>query len=95
VHDNERMDPGQLCSVVVTFIEDRDGRALVRLPNGSKTSIPYGAVRGSDARGHFLPAQDDSTVTVYCGDDDWSATASDFNEAADKLKQHAAVHVRG
>jgi len=27
--------------VLVMFIEDRNGRALVRLPNGSKTSLPY------------------------------------------------------
>jgi hypothetical protein len=35
------MKPGDVASVLVMFIEDRDGRALVRLPNGSKTSLPY------------------------------------------------------
>jgi hypothetical protein len=35
------MEPGDVASVLVSFIEDRNGRALVRLPNGSKTSLPY------------------------------------------------------
>ncbi|GAA1435267.1 hypothetical protein GCM10009641_30950 [Mycobacterium cookii] len=86
------VEPGQLCSVVATFIEDRDGRALVRLPNGSKTSVPYGAVRADAARGHFVPAQDGAAVDVFCGDDDWSASASDFNEAAAMLTQHTSTH---
>jgi hypothetical protein len=30
-----------VASVLVWFIEDRNGKALVRLPNGSKTSLPY------------------------------------------------------
>lgn len=90
--DDVAMEPGQLCSVVATFIEDRNGRALIRLPNGSKTSVHYGALRSSAARGHFVPAQDDSSVQVFCCDDDWSATATDFNEAASKLTAHAGTH---
>lgn len=39
------METSQLATVGVTFIEDRNGRALVRLPNGSKTSIAYDALR--------------------------------------------------
>lgn len=35
------MEPGDVASVLVMFIEDRNGRVLVRLPNGSKTSLPY------------------------------------------------------
>lgn len=38
------MEPGDVASVLVVFIEDRDGRALVRLPNGSKTSLPYASI---------------------------------------------------
>ena len=84
--------PGQLCSVVATFIEDRNGRALVRLPNGSKTSIPYGSAAEAPAQGHFVPAQDDSSVSVYCSHDDWSDVAPDFNHAAALLVQHAQMH---
>lgn len=62
------MEPGQLCRVVATFIEDRDGRALVRLPNGSKSSVPYGAIEGAQARAHFVASPDDSTVEVFCLD---------------------------
>jgi hypothetical protein len=29
---------------LVVYLEDRNGRALVRLPNGSKTSLPYDSV---------------------------------------------------
>jgi hypothetical protein len=43
---------GDIGTVLVWFIEDRNGKALVRLPNGSKTSLPYEAldilVRGDD-----------------------------------------------
>ncbi|MFJ5987944.1 hypothetical protein [Lentzea sp. NPDC092896] len=35
------IERGDIASVLVQFLEDRDGRALVRLPNGSKTSLPY------------------------------------------------------
>jgi hypothetical protein len=32
---------GDVGSILVVYLEDRNGRALVRLPNGSKTSLPY------------------------------------------------------
>jgi hypothetical protein len=35
---------GDIGAVLVWFIEDRNGKALVRLPNGSKTSLPYEAL---------------------------------------------------
>ena len=35
------IERGDVASVLVQFLEDRGGRALVRLPNGSKTSLPY------------------------------------------------------
>ncbi|WP_405142450.1 hypothetical protein OG589_34555 [Sphaerisporangium sp. NBC_01403] len=38
------MEFGDVASVLVVFIEDRNGRALVRLPNGSKTSLPYASL---------------------------------------------------
>lgn len=89
------MEPGQLCRVVATFIEDRDGRALVRLPNGSKSSVPYGAIEGAQARAHFVASPDDSTVEVFCLDDDWSEAAPDFVRAAELLLQHTKSHGRG
>ncbi|GHE27881.1 hypothetical protein GCM10017673_32710 [Streptosporangium violaceochromogenes] len=38
------MEFGDVASILVTFVEDRNGRALVRLPNGSKTSLPYASL---------------------------------------------------
>jgi hypothetical protein len=34
------MQRGDVASILVVFLEDRNGKALVRLPNGSKTSVP-------------------------------------------------------
>jgi hypothetical protein len=35
------MQRGDVASILVVYLEDRNGRALVRLPNGSKTSVPH------------------------------------------------------
>jgi hypothetical protein len=35
------MQRGDVGSILVVYLEDRNGRALVRLPNGSKTSLPH------------------------------------------------------
>ena len=86
------MQPGELCSVTATFIEDRSGRALVRLPNGSKSSVPYGALIGLNVRGHFVPSLDGTEVNVFCLDDDWSDLAPDFNQAAGLLQRHSETH---
>jgi hypothetical protein len=32
---------GDIAAVLVQYLEDRNGQALVRLPNGSKTSLPH------------------------------------------------------
>jgi hypothetical protein len=43
---------GDVGTILVVFIEERDGNALVRLPNGSKTSLPFDCLdlvaRGED-----------------------------------------------
>jgi hypothetical protein len=39
-----QLEPGQWALVRVQFIEDRAGRALVRLPNGTKSSLDYGTL---------------------------------------------------
>lgn len=46
---------GQWASLLVHFIEDRNGRALVRLPNGSKTSVDYDALRPAEAHRSIRP----------------------------------------
>lgn len=56
------MEPGDTATVVVSFIEDRNGRALVRLPNGSKTSLAYPTVTPTTA------SSDDSACR-RCGRD--------------------------
>jgi hypothetical protein len=38
------MQAGDVGSILVIFLEDRNGKALVRLPNGSKTSLPRESV---------------------------------------------------
>lgn len=88
------MQSGEVCHVIATFIEDRDGRALVRLPNGSKTSVDYGALIAQEARAHFIPAEDGSSVRVLCLDDDWSDDGEDFTDAARLLQRHAETHSR-
>jgi hypothetical protein len=35
------LQSGDVASTLVVFLEDRNGKALVRLPNGSKTDLPY------------------------------------------------------
>ena len=81
------MDPAQLAAVIVTFIEERDGCALVRLPNGSKTSFDYNALEPLPAWGHFVPTDDG--VTVWCAErDDWNAHAATWDAAQDALMAH-------
>lgn len=35
------MHPGDVGSILVVYLEDRNGKALVRPPNGSKASLPH------------------------------------------------------
>jgi hypothetical protein len=42
--DKPELEHGQWAMVRVQFIEDRAGRALVRLPNGTKSSLAYDAL---------------------------------------------------
>jgi hypothetical protein len=61
---DEDLEPGDVASVLVQFIEMRDGKAVVRLPNGSKTSIVAEALdlvaRSDDLPRH--PTRDDLTT---------------------------------
>ncbi len=54
------MEPGDQCDLSAVFVEDRAGRALVRLPNGSKTSLEYSAIRSPKA----AESIDDLTPTI-------------------------------
>ena len=58
------LEPGDVASLFVQFIEMRDGEALVRLPNGSKTSVSPAALdlvaRSEDLPRH--PTRDDLTA---------------------------------
>jgi hypothetical protein len=74
--------------VPVVFIEDRGGRALVRLPNGSKTSLAYNSLTETSALGHLAPDQDSSAVTAYCLDCGWSRRELLWADACERLAQH-------
>ncbi|MGW7824735.1 hypothetical protein ACWGLF_43330 [Streptomyces puniciscabiei] len=57
------MNPGDLASTLVVFLQDRHGKALVRLPNGTKTSLPHACLDLVEV-GENLPdhiARDDLT----------------------------------
>jgi hypothetical protein len=82
------VESGRIGMVPVVFIEDRGGRALVRLPNGSKTSLAYNSLTETDARGHFIPERDDSAVTAYCLDCEWSQGEPLWRDACERLAQH-------
>jgi hypothetical protein len=77
--------------VPVVFIEDRSGRALVRLPNGSKTSLAYNSLTETSALGHFIPDQDGSAVTAHCRDCGWSRRELLWGDASEQLAQHRRV----
>ena len=59
----EDLEPGDVASLFVQFIEIRDGAAVVRLPNGSKTTVPPEALdlvaKSRDLPRH--PTRDDLT----------------------------------
>lgn len=86
------LEPGDVASVSVVFIEDRNGRALVRLPNGSKTSIDYGALRKIGGPAHFAADPDGGAVTVFCQRCDWQARRPSRTAAEDAYSEHLAAH---
>jgi len=83
------VDAGRVANVPVVFIEERSGRALVRLPNGSKTSLAYNSLAETSARGHFVAEPDDSAVTAYCRDCSWSHRDQSWRDACQRLAEHA------
>ncbi len=86
----ETMEPGDLAYVGVVFVEDRNGRALVRLPNGWKTSLDYDALRVVGGPVHFVRGEG-TTERVYCQACDWSAEADSRRSAEDLYEAHRAA----
>lgn len=50
-HDATSLHTGQSAIVLVTFIEDRENQALVRLPNGSQILVQYGDLTSATGEG--------------------------------------------
>jgi hypothetical protein len=75
----------------VVFIEERNGRALVRLPNGSKTSVLRSCLRPKAGRVHFARDLEGEGETVYCQACEWSVHAPTRVEAEDSYLVHVAA----
>ena len=85
-------EAGDLATLGVVFIQDRDGQALVRLPNGSKTTVDYGALRRVGGPVHFVRDPTGEGATAYCQSCDWEAHRATRAAAEDAFVQHVAVH---
>jgi hypothetical protein len=82
------MEPGQLVLVPATFIQDRGGRAVVRLPSGTKTTLQYDALAQRRGLAHFVPASSGKGGTVYCQRCDWSMAFEAWDSGASGLARH-------
>lgn len=83
------LEPGELANLGVTFIEDRNGRAILRLPNGSKTTVDYDALRLVGGSVHFVRAVG-TGETAWCGEQDcgWSYVGATRVAAEDAYVEH-------
>jgi hypothetical protein len=87
------MEPGELAELRVTFIEDSRGRAVVRLPNGSKTTLDYDSLESRGGHAHFVRNADGSGESVFCLDCGWEGCGDTRREAEDQFLTHASeVH---
>ena len=86
------MEPGALAKITVVFVEDRNGCALVRLPNGSKTSLGYDALTTVGGHVHFVRggSPEEPAETANCLDCGWETTAPSRVEAEERLIEHLA-----
>ena len=82
------INPGDLATLGVVFIEERGGRALVRLPNGSKTSVNFGALRPLGGQVHFVQDIGGPGETAYCQACDWVHHAAARVQAEDAYMTH-------
>lgn len=87
-----RVEPGQVALVPVTFIEDRGGRAVVRLPSGTKTTLQYDALAEQPGLAHFVRARSGPGGDVYCLRCDWSAPFEEWQDGARSLASHDEAH---
>jgi hypothetical protein len=86
------VEPGQVATVPVTFIEDRAGQAVVRLPSGTKTTLQYDALTEQRGFGHFVRAEVGAGGTVYCGRCEWSSPFQQWQDGASRLADHDEEH---
>jgi hypothetical protein len=84
------LELGELVTIGATFIEDRGGRAIVRLPNGSKTTIDYDALRPVGGSVNFVRAIQGTGETAWCGEQDcaWSYLGATRTAAEDEYIRH-------
>jgi hypothetical protein len=82
--------PGELATLGVTLIEDRNGRAVVRLPNGSKTTVDYDALRPVGGSVHFVRGSTGTNETAWCQEErcGWSYAAPTRTAAEDEYLSH-------
>jgi hypothetical protein len=80
--------PGDFATLGVVVVEDRNGRALVRLPNGTKTSVSYSALRGLGGPVHFVRDLTGEGETVYCQACDWELHGGTRVVAEDAYLEH-------
>ena len=78
---------GQPAVMTVTFIEDRNGRAIVRLPNGSKTTVDYGSVVLQPGTVHFV-SKPGGAEEAWCQECDWQTVGENRAEAAARFSDH-------
>lgn len=83
------LNPGQFAYVGVSFVEERNASALVRLPNGSKTSVRFNALRtvGPDDI-HFTRRVERGGETARCLACNWSEDFDTRVEAEDVALTH-------
>jgi hypothetical protein len=89
------MKPGDLASIVVTFVDDRDGRALVRLPNGSKTRVEHDELNPLAGNGHVTQSTKVGRgVDVFCHECPWTGNFPGGHQAQAALAGHEHVELR-
>jgi len=82
----ETIEAGQFARIGVVFLEERDGGALVRLPNGSKTTLNFDALSLDAGTVHFTQVH--SGEQVHCGECDWETTAYSRIGAQETYRRH-------
>jgi hypothetical protein len=80
-----QVETGEFASIIVQFLDDRDGRALVRLPNGSKTRVDHGDLAALPGNGHIVGG---SPVRAHCHDCEWAGSFPDRHAAHAALAAH-------